>query len=150
MASCFLSSLGSVPAPHFHLGLLFSSPFGFYLQKLLNMGLFSFGGSRLELMASGSRKKQTPFQDHLFPGRPTSLSRKSLEGLGVILSGLSDASLAVSRRSHRCCLWAPCLVSVVEELQILSITDTVYTGHPCPLSQPRAALEILPGYRAVK
>lgn len=44
MASCFLSSLGSVPAPYFHLGFLFSSAFGFYFQKLLNMGLFSFGG----------------------------------------------------------------------------------------------------------
>lgn len=50
------------------------------------------------------------------------------------------ASLAVSCRSRRCCLWASCLVSLVEDLKILSITTTVYTEHPCPLSQSTDAL----------
>lgn len=48
MASYFLSSPGFVPAPHFYLGLLLSSQFGFYFQKiLLNVGLIlvSFGDS---------------------------------------------------------------------------------------------------------
>lgn len=48
MASYFLSFPGSIPAPHFYLGLLFSSQFVFYFQKiLLNVGLIlvSFGDS---------------------------------------------------------------------------------------------------------
>lgn len=124
MASYFLSVPGSVPAPRFYLGLLFSSQFGFYFQKiLLNVGLIlvSFGDSHGPEWASlfrqssrpvdsGLREQENAHAPSMFSCCQVGMSgRKSLEGLGFLLSWLCQTLLlfyflswrVISCRSHR-------------------------------------------------
>lgn len=123
MASYFLSFPGSVPAPHFYLGLLFSSQFGFYFQKfLLNVGLIlvSFGDSLGPEWASlfiqsprpldsGLREQENAHAPSMFSRQVGMSGRKSLEGLGFLLSWICQTLLlfyflsrrVISCRSHR-------------------------------------------------